>query len=228
MPANRINNNELNHQRPYQRNTARRSTPLPANLDLVKSKIENAIRNRNEELEEPIEEDWPLHPANIIGQAKRNMSIYQNQYNVHQHATNFMIGYALDNIEGTEDWEGISINREDIRIAERTYRMFRNWPNAIQHLGNLSPRQWRGLHQEDDEIIYQEMISKYLEPLGSEPDGFEPLGSEQDLEPLGSEPVGFEPVGLEQNLEPVGSELTAAEIRAINELLLSTYPIIFN
>ena len=209
MPANRINNNEPNRRRPYQRNTARRSTPLPANLDLVKSKIENAIRNQNEEPEEPIEEDWPIHPANIIGQAKRNMSIYQNQYNIHQHTTNFIVGHALDNISEPDDWEGINLGPTEIQIARRTYRMFKDWPKAIQHLGNLTARQWRILSQAEDELIYQEMKNKYRgepSPNGESPNGESPNGESPNGEPL---PNGE----LDEIL--------------LNELL-NTYPIIFN
>ena len=122
-----------------QRNTARRTSPLPPNYVTIKETINNAIINRHNQPTQPFTRVMEEDTKDIVNYAKSNINLYHQENITRQYEAYYQIGYALqivqDNQEGTPSWTEaihyLDLSRHEAYLAERTYDLFKHWPGAI-------------------------------------------------------------------------------------------------
>ena len=159
---------EPNNSRRDKRNTARRQEPLPLDLDAIQTTIDMAISHRMEG-HERVHTEVMLEDNDIIIQYSRdNLDAYKSFYISKQYQAYYQMGYVLDVI--ADNMEIPDLNEANLRLGlsetefkrgKRIFNFFKNWPLAIDHIGELSLSKWDRITDDQLEEILEEMKNKH-------------------------------------------------------------------
>ena len=138
----------------------------------IRSKVTNAIEKQEEPAPCLYEDILDEEPVDTIQHALENIQLRNELANQADFKSHFAIGHALKrhmarqgSSTSTKAAEELGITNLQRRVGLSIHNVFRRYPQALNHMGNVTITEWRELSLDQIESINIHVAAKY--PLSS-------------------------------------------------------------
>ena len=151
-----------------QRQTARR-TPMTREdtVDIVKNKIDAAIRDRHQEPPTLNRHIVACHYEGMVWAARYNIRTCSGIAYAEEFKAFFAIGYAMTIMTVLEETEEImeiipNLTKREEHLGRRVHNFFKYWPLALEQMIHITIRQFEQLTDDEVDAFLLQMIFKHM------------------------------------------------------------------